>query len=201
MQLFYAPGACSLAPHIVLREAGLDAELVKVDLAAKTTSDGADYRKVSPNGYVPALKLDDGQVLTEVSALLQYLADRKPESGLAPAAGSFARYRFLEQLGFIATELHKGFAPLFDERAPAEAKRLAKEKLAGRLAHLDRRLGEAPYLLGERFSAADAYAFTVTNWASFLKIDLSPYGNLESYRARIAERPAVQAALKAEGLA
>lgn len=201
MQLYYAPGACSLAPHIVLREAGLPADVVKVDLAARQTADGADYLQVSPNGYVPALRLDDGQVLTEAQVILQYLADRKPEAGLAPPAGGLERYRLQEALGFIATELHKGFGPLWNPAMPEAAKQLAREKLAERLSHLNERLGTSAFVFGDRFTVADAYAFTVANWTNVHKIELGPWPNLRAYMARIGERPAVRAALEAEGLA
>ena len=174
MELFYAPGACSLAPHIVSREAGLPLDLVKVDLGAKKTANGGDYYAVNPKGYVPAIRFADGQVMTEVATLVQYLADQKPEAGLAPAAGTPARYRLMEWLTFISSELHKGFGPLWYPNTPAETKAAAKEKLATRFAWVDKQLAGRDYLMGETFTAADAYAFTILNWAGMLAIDLTP---------------------------
>lgn len=201
MKLYYAPGACSLAVHIALREAGHGFELDKVDLAGKTTADGEDYRHVNGKGYVPALRLDDGQVLTEAAVILQYLADLKPGANLAPAAGSLARYRLMEWLNFISSEIHKTLGALFNEHATAEwrADRIA---LFGRRADwLAGRLAGQPYLMGGGFSIADAYLYTVLRWCRLFQIDLAPWPVLLDYMARIAARPAVQAAMTAEGLA
>ena len=200
MKLYYAPGACSLAPHIVAREAGLRLDLEKVDLKRGKTESGAAFADINPKGYVPALALDDGEVLTEVSALVQYLADQAPQAGLVPAAGTIERYRLLEWLGFISTEIHKGFGPLWNAEAPEAAKIIARNNLAKRFAWLDQRLARGPYLMGERFSVADAYLFTVANWTNFHAIDLKPYPNLKAYMDRVGARPKVRDALVAEGL-
>lgn len=200
MKLYYAPAACSLAPHIVASEAGLRLDLERVDLASGKTEGGAVFATINPKGYVPALALDNGEVLTEVSALVQYLADQAPGSGLAPAAGTLERYRLLEWLGFISTEIHKGFGPLWKPDTPEASKTAARNNLAKRFAYLDGRLSGGGFLLGERFTVADAYLFTVANWTNFHKIDLSPYPNLQSYLKRVAARPKVREALGAEGL-
>lgn len=200
MKLYYAPGACSLAPHIVAREAGLNVELDKLDFATRKTASGADFNTVNPKGYVPALKLDDGSVLTECSALVQYLADQKPESGLAAKAGTIERTRLQEWLGFISTEIHKGFSPLWNQAMPDAAKSVARDGLAKRFGYLDRHLANNEYLMGKQFTVADAYAFTVVNWANFHKIDLGAWPNLKAFMDRVAARPKVQEALKAEGL-
>ena len=200
MKLYYAPGACSLSPHIVLREIGADFTLDKVDLKARKTESGADFLAINPNGYVPALQLDDGSVLTEGPAIVQYLADRKPAAKLAPANGSAERYQLQSMLNFISTELHKQFSPLFDPATPEEARKAQVERIAKRLGFVEKRLEGRPYLSGDQFTVADAYLFTIVNWASFVKMDLSPWPNVKAYRKRIAERPATQAALKAEGL-
>ena len=192
MKLYYSPGACSLSPHIVAREAGIALELEKVDLAAKKTASGADYRSINPKGYVPAIRLDDGSVLTEGPAIVQYLADQKPQSGLAAE-----RYRLAEWLAFLNSEVHKVWSGLWNpkaERAPI------LEKLEPRLAFLENELKDRPYLLGERFSAADAYLFTLLNWAQWTKLDLSRWPTLAQYAERVRQRPKVQEALKAEGL-
>lgn len=199
MLLYYTPGTCSLSPHIVAREAGIDLDLVKVDLATKLTDTAADYRRVNPKGSVPALVLDDGRVLTEGPAIVQYLADLRPDSRLAPANGSFGRYRLQEWLNWISTELHKGFSPLWRKDTPPDVQQAAKEMLSLKFAHLDQHLGMSPYLLAE-FSVADAYAFAVLGWAKFFAIDLARWPNLAAYVARLAARPAVRAALVAEGL-
>ena len=200
MQLFYAPGACSLAPHIVAREAGLPIETVKVDLASKRTSAGDDYLEINPKGAVPALSTDDGALLTEAAVVIQYLADLTPTAGLLPAAGTFERYRALEWLNFIATELHKGFGPLWKPNTPAEYREITKELLAQRFTYLDRELADRDYLLGDGFSAVDAYAFTILGWAAYMKIDLARWSNVTAYLARIGARPKVREALVAEGL-
>lgn len=201
MKLYYYPGACSLAPHIVLREAGIGFELDKVDLTTKKTESGADYNRVNPRGYVPTLQLDNGEFINEVSVIVQYLADLKPETGLAPKPGTMERTRLQEWLGFIATELHKQYSPLFYPTTPQETRQFQIEKLTHRYDHVAQKLDGKPYLLGEKFSPADAYLFTVSNWAGMLKLDLPGLSALKPYMTRIGERPAVQAALKAEGLA
>jgi glutathione S-transferase len=200
MKLYYAPGACSLAPHIVIREAGLNVELDKLDFATKKTASGADFNTINPKGYVPALALDDGSVLTECSALVQYLADQRPAAGLAPASGTMDRTRLQEWLGFISTEIHKGFSPMWNPATPDAYKTVARDNLAKRFAYLDRHLASNQYLMGKQFTVADAYAFTVVNWANFHKIDLGAWPNLKAYMDRVAARPKVQEALKAEGL-
>jgi glutathione S-transferase len=200
MKLFYSPGACSLSPHIVSREAGLPLELVKVDLKAKKYDGGADYTKINAKGYVPALQLDSGQVLTEGPAIVQYLADQKPDARLAPKLGSFERYQLQEWLNFIGTELHKGFSPLFKPNTPDEYKRIAKENLATRIDWLDKQLDGRDFLMGKNFSVADAYAFTILSWSKPLQIDLSKWPNVTAYLACVGARPMVQEALKAEGL-
>lgn len=200
MKLYYAPGVCSLSPHIVLHEAGLPFETVKTDIKAKTTEGGSDYKAVNPLGYVPALAMDDGSVLTEGPAIVQYLADKAPAKKLAPANGTPERYKLQQWLNFMSSEMHKGFSPLFNPAMPEEAKALARERLAPRFAHLDKHLASNPYLMGKDFSVADAYAFTVLRWTVPLKIDLDGYPNVQAYRKRVEARPAVQAAMKAEGL-
>ncbi|QSQ23359.1 glutathione transferase GstA [Pyxidicoccus parkwayensis] len=202
MKLFYSPGVCSLSPHIVLREAGLSFDMEKVDIRAKKTEHGADYFGINPKGYVPALGLDDGSLLTEGPAIVQFIADKAPEKKLAPANGTIERYRLQELLNFISTELHKGYSPLFNPAFPEEGKAIFKERLTTRYKLVEDMLSsKGPYLLGEFFSVADAYLFTVTNWAPHVKLDLSSFPSLQAYMARVAARPAVQAALKAEGLA
>ncbi len=200
MQLYYVPGACSLAPHIVARELGLPVSPVKVDLATRVAEDGRPYAEVNPKGYVPALRLPGGEILTEVAAVLQYLVDQAPEAALAPPPGTLARYRFVEWLTFISSEVHKGFGPLWNPATAAAVRTATVEKLGQRFAYLDAHLGEQPFLLGDAFTAADAYLFTVLSWAAYLKVDLSGFDNLKDYLARVSSRPAVQAALRAEGL-
>jgi glutathione S-transferase len=200
MKLYYSPGACSLSPHIVLRELGEPVTLVKVDLKTKRTETGADYLAINGKGYVPALELDDGQVLTEGPAIVQYLADRKPQAGLAPAGGTMERYRLQEWLNFISTELHKQFSPLFAPDTPDAVKQAQQQRLANRFDWLSKQLEGKDWLLGARFSVADAYLFTVLNWCRFLGIELAKWPVLAQYQARVAARPAVQEALRAEGL-
>lgn len=200
MKLYYYPGACSLAAHIALRETNSDFSLVKVDLATKRTEEGEDFLSINPKGYVPALQLPDAQVLTEDQVILQYLADCQPESGLAPAAGTLERYRLMEWLAFIATELHKGFGPLWNPAIPDSIRQMALERLSQRFSYVDERLGQQPYLLGEQFTIADAYLHTVLNWTNVHRIDLSPWPRLARFQQRVGERPAVLAALRAEGL-
>lgn len=200
MKLYYSPGACSLSPHIVLREGGFDFQLERVDLKTRQTEHGRDYRTVHPLGCVPALELDDGQVLTEGPAIVQYLADRVPDTQLAPAPGTLARYRLMEWLNFISTELHKGFGGLFNPAFPEQAKTIFRTLLQARLDEAQRRLGNQPYVLGETFTVADAYLFTVLGWGKYVGVDLAVWPGLAAYCGRVAARPAVQAALAAEGL-
>jgi glutathione S-transferase len=200
MKLYYAPGACSLAPHIVAREAGVPIQLEKVDLGAKKTESGKDYRAINPKGYVPALEIDGGEVLTEAGALIQYLGDRNPGQGLMPASGTLDRYREVEWITFISSELHKGFSPLWDPAVKDDAKQKVKEKLATRFAHVEKTLAQRPFLMGATFTAADAYLFTILNWSGMTKVDLSPYPKTQEFMKRVGARPKVQEALKAEGL-
>ncbi len=201
MKLFIKPGACSLSPHIVLEELGLPYETEVVDLARKTTASGQDFLAINPKGYVPALLLDGGELLTEGPAIVQYLADLAPEKQLAPANGSIARYQLQSWLTFIGTEVHKSFSPFFNPKAPQEWKDIAHANLERRLAYIAQQLEGRDYLLGSEFTVADAYLFTVLNWSKFIKLDLGAWPLLLAYQARVAARPAVQAALKAEGLA
>jgi glutathione S-transferase len=200
MQLYFSPGACSLASHIALREAGVPFEAIKVDGRAKTTAKGEDYWKVTAKGYVPALRLDDGQVLTEGTAILPYVADRNPAANLAPAAGSLDRYRLHEWLGYINSEVHKGFGVFFTPGATDDAKAAGKTALAKRFAFVQQELEGKEFLVGNAFSVADAYLFTVLGWTRIVGIDLGEWPGLKAYHARILARPAVQAAMKAEGL-
>ncbi|HKS63996.1 MAG TPA: glutathione transferase GstA [Xanthobacteraceae bacterium] len=200
MKLYYSPGACSLAPHIVAREAGLAVDLVKVDLMTHRTETGADYFAINPRGYVPALEID-GELHTEVAALVQYLAEQAPHSKLLPPAGTLERFRVQQWLTFVSSELHKTFSPWLWHAETAEStKQAAREKLATRFTELDRHLADRAYLTGDTFTVADAYAFTIVNWSNFLKIDLKPYPNLSAFMARVAARPKVREALKAERL-
>jgi len=201
MKLYYSPGACSLSPHIVLCEAGLPHALVNVDLKTKKMADGGDYLQVNGKGYVPVLELDDGQRLSEGPAIVQYLADQKPDSGLAPKSGGMERYRLQEWLNFISTEVHKQFSPLFNPGASEDWKQAARANLSRRFDWIATRLQDRPYLMGERFTVADAYLFTVLNWCAFTGIDLGRWPALKDYAARVGGRPKVQEALKAEGLA
>ncbi|MCE9949172.1 glutathione transferase GstA [Hafnia paralvei] len=200
MKLFYKAGACSLSPHIVLREAGLDFTIERVDLATKKTEHGEDFLKINPKGQVPALLLDDGSLLTEGVAIVQYLADKVPDRNLIAPSGTLARYHAIEWLNYIATELHKGFSPLFNPKTPDEYKAIARQKLEQQFTYLNGVLSNQNYLLGARFSVADAYLFTVLGWAKALHFDLPAYPHIVNYIARIAARPAVDAALTAEGL-
>jgi glutathione S-transferase len=200
MKLYYSPGACSLSPHIALREAGLAFEPVMASTRTHQLNDGTDYYGINPLGYVPMLELDDGTRLTEGPAIVQYIADLAPNKNLAPANGTMQRYRMQSWLTFVGMELHKGFGPLFNPATPEDVKTATKERLTKRLAWLEGQLEGKEYLMGEHFSVADGYLFTVTNWAGPLNVDLSPYPHLLAYRARVAARPAVQEAMKAEGL-
>ena len=198
MKLYYAPDTCSLSPHIVLRELEIEFELVKVNNKSKLTADGRDFRAINPKGYVAALELNDGKILTEGPAILQYLADLKPERGLAPRADSWERVRLQEWLNFITSEIHAGSAPLFNRALPEEVKTIFREKLFRRFEFLQETLSTSAYLTGASFSVADAYLFTVLGWARFFAIELSPWPALLEYREKISARPAVQAALVAE---
>lgn len=200
MKLYYSPGACSLSPHIVLREAGLSFDLVKKDLHSQTLEDGSDYRTINPKGYVPALVLDDGQVLTEGPAIVQYLADRVPGKKLAPPAGTLERVRLQEWLNYITSELHKTFSPLFNKQASEDWKAAARALLDRRIDYVAKALEGRNYLMGDTFTVADCYLFTVLNWAAWVKVDLSRWPGASEYLKRVAARPAVQAALQAEGL-
>jgi len=198
MKLYFSPGACSLSPHIVLHELGLPFDTVQVDLKTKKTADGRDFRTINPKGYVPTLELDDGTILTEGPAIVQYLADRKPELHLAPANGTLARYQLQEWLNFISTELHKQFSPLFNPASSAELIAAQKQRLAERFALIAQTLDKQDWLLPQGFSVADAYLYTVMSWAGYVGVDLSPWPALERYKARMEARPGVAAALAAE---
>ncbi|KOC90878.1 glutathione transferase GstA [Winslowiella iniecta] len=200
MKLFSKPGACSLSPHIVLRECGLDFTQVNVDLASKKTETGEDYLQINAKGQVPALLLDDGGLLTEGVAIVQYLADLKADRQLLAPPGSLTRYHTIEWLNYIATELHKGFSPLFNPATPEEYKQLTRSLLEKKFNYVNSQLQEKQWLMGLRFTVADAYLFTVTRWARALKLNLDGLDALNNWMERVAERPAVAAALKAEGL-
>jgi glutathione S-transferase len=198
MKLYITPGACSLSPHIVMREAGIAGDIERVDLREKKTAAGGDYAKINPKGYIPALQLDDGQLLTEGTAIVQYLADQKPDSGLAPKAGTVERYRLQEWLNFIATELHKQFSPLFNPKANDEWKQFCRDKIAGRFDLISSQLQSRPYLMGEKFTVADAYLFTILTWHKRGGIDLARWPALVKYMERVSARPKVKEALEAE---
>lgn len=200
MKLYYSAGACSLAAHIALEEAGLKYEAISAPTKTKVLPDGSDYRKVNPLGYVPYLVLDDGTGLRECAIVCQYVADQVPDKKLIPPCGSMARYQLQMWMHFTATEVHKRFGPLFSPKMPAEAKQLFTEELLGRLKFVDGELAGKQFLLGDGFTVADAYLFTITNWAKPMQIDLSHLPNLVAWRERVAARPGVQAAMKAEGL-
>ncbi|APR78781.1 Glutathione S-transferase [Minicystis rosea] len=200
MKLYYSPGACSLSPHIVLREAGLPFELQRVDTRSKQLKGGGDFTEINDKGMVPALQLDDGSVLTEGPAIVQFLADQKPETGLVPKAGTMERYRLAEWLNFISTELHKGFTPLFNPATPEEYKLMVREALAKRFGLVQKRLEGKTWAMGDQFTVADAYLFTVLSWTKFVGVDLSPWPVLVAYLERVAARPTVTEALVAEGL-
>jgi glutathione S-transferase len=199
MKLYYSPSACSQAPHIALHELGLKFEAVKVDLVKHTLADGSDYRAVNPKGYVPFLVMDDGTTISEAQVILQYIADRKPGE-LAPVFGTKERWKLMEWLGFIATEVHKGFGPLWNPKSEASVRERTVQALGNRFALIAQTLSQQPYLTGEKFTVADAYFFVVLNWAGYHKVDLGPWPALQEFQARVAARPAVQATLKAEGL-
>lgn len=201
MRLYYAPGACSLSPHIVAREASLPLQLVKVDTKTHRIEGGRDFHEVNPRGYVPVLEMDDGALLREGSAIVQFLADRAPQARLIPVAGTMDRVRAQEWLNFIATEYHKQFIWLL-RGGPEEILRAQREKVGKVLVELDKHLSVREHMMGDYFTVVDAYAFTITNWCNLEKVrfDLQPYANVRAFQARVAERPAVQDALKAEGL-
>lgn len=200
MKLYYSPGACSLSPHIVLKESGLAFEALAAPTKTHQLADGTDYYSINPLGYVPYLVLDDGRTLREGPVIVQYIADQVPEKNLAPANGTWERYKLQEWLNTIGTELHKGFSPLFTPGMPDEAKALARTRLNGRLQWVDGELAGKTYLLGNSFSVADAYLFVVAGWGKHVGIDISGFTNLMAFMARVGARPAVQEALRAEGL-
>jgi glutathione S-transferase len=200
MKLYYSPAACSLSPHIALCEAGLPVELIKVDLGTKKTATGGDFMEINSKGYVPTLELDDGTILTEGPAILQYIADKNPAAGLVPAAGTMERYRLQEMLNFISTELHKGFSPLFNPKAPAEWKTEVRATIAKRFDWLTQYLEGKTYLLEEKFSVADGYLFTILYWTRWVDVDLSKWPVLKAFFDRVAARPKVQQALEEEGV-
>ncbi len=200
MKLYYKAGACSLSPHIILRETGVDFSLVKVDLASKKTETGDDYLEVNAKGQVPALVLDDGSLLTEGVAIVQFLADKVPDRQLLAPAGSMTRYHTLEWLNYIATELHKGFSPLFNPATPDEFRALTRKALEKKLQYVNEELNDKQWLMGLRFSVADAYLFTVLRWAYAVKLEMNGLSNIEAFMERMKARPAVEAALAAEGI-
>jgi len=200
MKLYYSPGACSLSPHIVLREAGLTFDLEKVDLKSKKTESGKDFQTINAKSAVPFLVLDNGEGLSEGPAIVQYLADQKPDTGLAPKGGTFERVRLQEWLNYISTELHKTFSPLFNPVSP-ETTAHARKKLEANFPFIASSLKDKKYLLGDQFTVADAYLFTILSWTKYVQIDLSPWPVLVDYQKRVAARPKVQETLKAEGLA
>jgi glutathione S-transferase len=200
MKLYYSAGACSLSPHIVLEESGLAYTAISAPTKTHKLADGTDYYSINPLGYVPYLTLDDGRSLHEGPAIVQYIADQAPGKNLAPANGTYERYKLQEWLTFIGTELHKGFSPLFVPTTPADYKPYCVERLTSRLQWVEGELADKQYLMGDTFTVADAYLFTVTNWAPYVGLDISGFPNLLAYRARVAARPAVMAAMKAEGL-
>ncbi len=200
MKLFYAPGACSVSPHIALCEAGIPHQIEKVDLKAKKTESGADYLAINPKGYIPALQLDNGEMIVEGAVIVQYIADQKPESGLAPKAGTMERYRLQEWLTFISSELHKTFSPLFNAAMPEDGKKIFRDRLALRFGYVDKQLAGKNYLMGSNFSVADGYLYNMVRWARRVELDLSACPNVTAFEARMEARPKVIEALKAEGL-
>jgi len=200
MKLYYSPGACSLSPHIVLRESGLAFEPVLASTKTHKLQDGTDYYGINPKGYVPLLELDGGERLSEGPVIVQYIADQVPDKKLAPPAGTMARYRLQEWLNFITSELHKGFSPLFNPAVPEDARPVFRKKLVERFTWVDAQLAGKAYLMGDEFSVADAYLFTVASWAPHVGVDITGLANLSAFSARMFARPAVQAAMKAEGL-
>jgi glutathione S-transferase len=200
MKLYYSPGACSLSPHIVLHESGLTFEAIQASTKTKKLADGTDYLSINPKGQVPMLELDNGERLSEGPAIVQWIADQVPDKKLVPAWGTLARYRAMEWLNFITSELHKGFTPLFTPGMPEEAKAIYRDRLIARFTWIDQELQGRDYLLGADFSVADAYLFTVAGWGKYVGVDLSGLATLQAYLGRVMARPAVQAAMRAEGL-
>ena len=200
MKLYYSSGACSLASHIALHESGLPFVIDKLNVPTKTTASGEDFMRINPKGYVPTIQLDDGNVLTEGAVILQYIADQSPTSGLAPQQGSMERYHLQEWLNFIAAEIHKSYSPLFNKTASEDIKSNARNMLNKRLPLVEMRLADHPYLMGDSFTVADAYLFVVLSWSAMVGFDLSAYPKIKDYLASIGKRPAVLAAMKAEGL-
>ena len=200
MKLYYAPGACSLSPHIVAREAGIKIDLQKVNTKDKSMEGGGDFWKVNARGYVPVLELDNGERLTEGPAIVQYLADQKPQAGLAPKAGTMERYHLQEWLNFLTSEVHKQFSPLFKPNTPEEYKPIAKQNIATRFDWINEQLAGKDYLTGKQFTVADAYFFVLTNWTKPTQIDLSKWPNIQAFQKRVAARPKVKEAMQAEGL-
>ncbi len=200
MKLYYAPGACSMASHIALHETGLPFEIDKLDSSTMTTAGGENFMQVNPKGYVPTIRLDDGSIMSEGAAVLQYIADQNAASGLAPRAGTMERYRLQEWLTFIGTELHKTYSPLFNKAVSPEAKTRGFDLLTRRLGYVESQLADRSYLMGDTFTVADAYMFVVVRWSDRVGFDLAPFPRIREYLARIAARPTVQAAMKAEGL-
>ncbi len=200
MKLYYSPGACSLSPHIVAREAGIDLELEKVDTKSHTFNGGSDYYKVNPKGYVPALEIKAGDVLTEGPAIVQYIGDQKPQSGIVPPAGTAERYRLQEMLGYLNSEIHKTYSPLFNSNIQPETAEERRAYLKKRYAYLEGILATREYLVGNKFGPADAYLFTLTRWAPFVNLDLAQFANLQAFQKRVESRASVQQAMKEEGL-
>jgi len=200
MKLYYSPGACSLSPHIVLHQLGVPFEPVLASTKTHKLVDGTDYYTINPKGYVPLLELDDGQRLSEGPAILQYLADKEAPKGLIAAPGTMPRYRQVEWLNFISSELHKSYSPLFNPAMPEEGKAVFRKRLRGRYEYLDQQLEGKSFLMGDKFSVPDAYLFTVSNWAKHVGVDVTDLKNVQAFMTRMAARPAVQAAMKAEGL-
>ncbi len=200
MKLYFSPASCAMSPHIVLNEAGFDYELERVDLKTKLTETGKDFNTINEQGAVPFLVLDNGETLTEGAAIVQYIADQKPSSGLAPAAGTLERARVQEWLNYISTEMHKAHVPLFKAEYPQESKQIALTNIKKAYEHVSKKLSGKQYVLGDKFTVADAYLFTVINWHNFINLDLSPWPILVEYQKRVSSRPAVQATMKREGL-
>jgi Glutathione S-transferase len=200
MKLYYAPGACSQAPHILLHEIGLSHDAIRVDLKAKTIEGGGSYLEINPKGAVPALELDNGEVLTENAVILQYLGDRSAATDVLPPVGQFGRYRVLEQVNYITTELHKGFGPLFSPDASDETKKFLTANVEKKLDYIDQRLGTGPFLMGEELTLPDPYLFVITGWAEKMLGGLDRWANLKAFRQRMMERPSVRHVLRAEGL-
>ncbi len=200
LKLYYVPGTCALCPHIILHEAGISFAAAKINPKDKTTESGQDYNTINPKGYVPALVMNDGGLLTEVAVVVQYIADLVPDKKLAPLVGSLERYRLQEWLNFISSEIHKGFSPLFNPKVPEETKTIFKERLSGRIKIVAKVLAGNDYLMGETFTVADAYLFTVLRWSPRMNVDLTPWPVLQAYMERISMRPAVKAAMVEEGL-